>query len=75
MKDIIIDPSWELFEAAYQGNIGIMEIAKFYKKANPEQRARFDELVARTAASKGPDPEAWEEFKALMKEVTGVQLL
>ncbi len=63
----IIDPSWEMFmEAAYRGNLGLMELAKFYRIATPEQKARMDEIT---------NSEDWEGFKALVKEVLGVTLL
>ncbi len=53
-------------EAAYRGNLGLMELAKFYRIATPEQKARMDEIT---------NSEDWEGFKALVKEVLGVTLL
>ena len=55
----------QLHEAAYAGNIGIMELIKFKQKATPEQKKHFDELLA-----KKKNKEVWE----LVQQVTGVQL-
>lgn len=33
-------------EASYAGNIGMMEVAKFYMLATPEQKEQFKRLVA-----------------------------
>lgn len=71
MKDIIIDPKWDLFEAAYQGNLGLMELVKFYKVATPEQKARMDEIT--NAPEK--TPEIGQAFRDLVQEVLGVRLL
>lgn len=35
-----------LNEASYEGNIGMMEVAKFYMVATDEQKAHFKKLVA-----------------------------
>ena len=35
----------QLTEAAYAGNIGIMELIKFKQKANDEQKKKFDDHV------------------------------
>jgi len=52
-------------EASYVGNIGIMELIKFHKKATPEQKKKFDSLV------KGKkNKEAWD----MIQDVTGVKL-
>jgi hypothetical protein len=52
-------------EASYVGNIGIMELIKFHKKATPEQKKKFDSLV------KGKkNKEAWD----MVQDVTGVKL-
>jgi hypothetical protein len=55
----------QLHEAAYAGNIGIMELIKFKSKATPEQKKKFDELLA-----KKKNKEVW----ALVQNVTGVKL-
>jgi hypothetical protein len=49
MSDIrrnVMKVSEILREASYEGNIGMMEIAKFYMKASPHQKAHFKKLVA-----------------------------
>lgn len=33
-------------ETAYAGNLGMMEVAKFYMKATEEQKAQFKDFVA-----------------------------
>lgn len=55
----------QLAEAAYAGNIGIMELIKFKQKATPEQKKHFEELL-----SKKKNKEIWD----LVQQVTGVQL-
>lgn len=52
-------------EAAYVGNIGIMELIKFKQKATPEQKKKFDDLLA-----KKKNKEVW----SLVQDVTGVKL-
>lgn len=52
-------------EAAYVGNIGIMELIKFKQKANDKQKKQFDDLVKHKKAK-----EAWD----LVQQVTGVKL-
>jgi len=52
-------------EAAYRGNIGVMEMVKFYQLASPEQKALMRDLIAQHR-----DKEAW----ALLQSVTGVKL-
>ena len=55
----------KMHEASYSGNIGIMELIKFQKKATPEQKKKFDSLV------KGKkNKEAWD----MIQNVTGVKL-
>ena len=55
----------ELQEAAYAGNIGIMELIKFKSKATPEQKKKFDDLLKN---KKGK--EVWD----LVQDVTGIKL-
>jgi len=55
----------QLREAAYAGNIGIMELIKFKQKATPEQKKHFEELLA-----KKKNKEVWD----LVQHVTGVKL-
>lgn len=54
-----------LKEAAYAGNIGIMELIKFKSKATPEQKKKFDEFVKNKKAK-----DAWK----LVQDVTGTKL-
>lgn len=52
-------------EATYSGNIGMMEMFKFYQVASAEQKARMKELIMG-----GKHKEAWD----FLKQVTGVEL-
>ena len=54
-----------LKEAAYAGNIGIMELIKFKSKATPEQKKKFDDHVKNKKHK-----DAWK----LVQDVTGVKL-
>lgn len=54
-----------IIEASYAGNIGAMEVFKFYQKATPDEKIQFDRLIARKKYDK-----AWE----LVQTVTGVDL-
>ena len=54
-----------LKEAAYAGNIGIMELIKFKSKATPEQKKKFDDHVKNKRHQ-----EAWK----MVQDVTGVKL-
>ncbi len=56
----------ELNEAAYVGNIGIMELAKFYNKADPRQVEMFKKLLTMKDYKR-----AW----ALVQGVTGTKLV
>ena len=55
----------ELMEAAYEGNIGIMELIKFKTKASPEQKKKFDDHVKNKRHK-----DAWK----MVQDVTGVKL-
>ena len=55
----------ELMEAAYEGNIGIMELIKFKTKATPEQKKKFDDHVKNKRHK-----DAWK----MVQDVTGVKL-
>jgi hypothetical protein len=57
--------SEELYEAAYAGNIGIMELIKFKQKASNEQKKKFDDHVKNKR-----NKEAWK----VVQGVTGVKL-
>jgi hypothetical protein len=54
-----------LVEAAYAGNVGIMELIKMRKMATPEQLAQFKYHVDNQEHDK-----AWE----IVQQVTGVKL-
>lgn len=56
----------ELREAAYSGNIGAMEVAKFYQIATPQQKDLLKELIAAKKTR-----EAWQ----LIQKITGVKLV
>lgn len=56
----------EMAEAAYDGNIGIIEMMKFYKIASADQVAKLKELIA-----SGKKSAAWD----LIEKVTGVKLV
>lgn len=55
-----------LEELAYKGNMGAMEIMKFYNMATPEQEQEFEQL-----AVLGNSKEAW----LLVQAVTGIKLV
>jgi len=55
----------QLDEAAYPGNLGMMEMFKFYQLATDEQKAEMKKLIL----AKNTDA-AWE----LLQKVTGVKL-
>ena len=52
-------------ELAYKGNIGIMELEKFFELATPEQKSKFKQYRAQ-----GNNAQAWK----LVQQVTGVKL-
>ena len=52
-------------DESYTGNMGIMELFDFYKKANPEQTAIMEKII------KASD---WFAFKQLIKKVLGIAL-
>ena len=52
-------------EAKYPGNIGMMEMAKFYQVATPEEKARLKKLI-----SDGKQEEAWK----FLQQVTKMEL-
>ena len=61
-----VGEDFDLDEAAYPGNIGMMELAKFFQKATPEQIGMFKELLAKKDVKR-----AW----ALVSGVTGIKLI
>jgi hypothetical protein len=55
----------QLDEATYAGNIGMMELVKFYSKASPKDRS-----VLQSYIKNKKHKEAWK----LVQDVTGVKL-
>jgi hypothetical protein len=55
----------ELSEAAYEGNIGMMEMFKFYQVATDEEKVEMKALIGSKNFKK-----AWE----FLQKVTGVKL-
>ena len=55
----------QLDEATYAGNIGMMELVKFYSKASPKDKSMLQSLIKRKK-----NAEAWQ----LVQDVTGVKL-
>jgi hypothetical protein len=53
------------FEAKYMGNIGMMEMFKFYEIASSEQKAKMKELLFNKN-----EEEAWK----FLQQVTGMKL-
>jgi len=53
-------------EESYLGNLGLMELVKFYREATPEQKEKMNEIT------KFND---WEGFKKLIFEVLNIQLM
>lgn len=56
----------KMVEAVYPGNLGLIEIVNYYRKANDKQKKAMD------IATKNKD---WDEFKRLIKDVLGVKLI
>lgn len=54
-----------LNELDYPGNIGMMEMAKFYQVASPEQKMLMKKLIAENKID-----QAWE----LLQQVSGMRL-
>ena len=54
-----------LVEAPYKGNIGMMEMFKFYEIASPTQKEKMKALIAAKKFN-----EAW----TFLQDVTGVKL-
>jgi len=57
---------WILTEAAYPGNMGIIEMIEFYKKASKQEVKEMEK------AAKKKD---WDAFKEIIKKVIGVELV
>ena len=54
-----------VLEAKYKGNIGMMEMARFFQVATAEEKARLKKLIA-----DGKQEEAWK----LLQQVTKMEL-
>lgn len=54
-----------LLEIAYEGNVGLHEMVKFFQMANPEEIKQFESLMAVDDL-----PNAWE----LVQKVVGYKL-
>ena len=65
-----------LDEAAYKGNIGVMELAKFHSKASPAQKSKFTELMRKKYAARNDVEEkrVADEIWDHVQTVTGVKL-
>lgn len=61
-----VPESVEMFEAAYKGNIGMMELVKFHREASPDQKRQFQRHV-----EKGQHKHAWK----LVQHVTKTKLV
>jgi len=55
----------KLREAAYEGNLGAIEMMKFYQKASPTDIKRMEQFLRKGA---------WQKAWDLLKKVTGVLL-
>ncbi len=55
-----------IVEASYKGNVGMMEMFKFYQVASAEEKTKMKALL-----SAGKQDEAWE----LLKKVTTAELV
>jgi hypothetical protein len=60
-----LNAATRLLALSYDGNIGMMEMVKFYKVATPEQKEQMKGLIADKK-----NAQAWQ----LLQDVTGVKL-
>jgi hypothetical protein len=60
-----LNAATRLLALSYDGNIGMMEMVKFYKVATPEQKSLMQSFLSSKQFAKG-----WE----LLQDVTGVKL-
>jgi hypothetical protein len=60
-----INAAMRLLALSYSGNIGMMEMMKFYKVATPEQKRQMQNYLNDKEFEKG-----WQ----LLQDVTGVKL-
>jgi hypothetical protein len=54
-----------MIEAAYKGNIGMMEMFKFYQKATSAEKTKMKQLL---------DAKKFDEAWEFLQQVTGVEL-
>ena len=54
-----------MIEAAYKGNIGMMEMFKFYQKATPAEKSKMKQLL---------DAKKFDDAWKYLQQVTGVEL-
>jgi hypothetical protein len=52
----------DIMEASYPGNIGVMEMVKFYQIASDDQKAKMKELLANKKTM-----EAWKFLQRVVK--------
>jgi len=64
-EDIAVSIPMYVQEAAYDGNIGMMELAKFYMKASPADKQKLQDAIKNKRFK-----EAWK----MVEKVTGVKL-
>jgi hypothetical protein len=57
---------WILTEAAYPGNMGIVEMIKFYKVASKQEIKEME---------KATEKKDWGKFREIIKKVIGVELV
>ena len=55
----------KLKEASYEGNIGMVEMMKFYQKASDSDINKMERFL---------DKKAWRKAWSLLQQVTGVAL-
>jgi hypothetical protein len=60
------DDEDDMYEAAYAGNLGFMEIAKFYQKATDEEKKKLQELI-----SNKQEKQAWK----MVQNKVGIKLV
>jgi hypothetical protein len=58
--------AWEFDEASYEGNVGVIELVKFFQTASPELISQVKDLVAQ-----GADKQVWQ----IVQKHTGTNLV
>lgn len=66
----------DIQEASYKGNIGIMELAKFHREANPEDKKKFISLMKKKSIVKSDSEKnkIANQIWQLIQDVTGTKL-